>query len=175
MKKNILTLMFALHSLCLCAQVDEKFTKSQSRLIDIIRQSPVIESECLSLHCIQKSVLYAQADSLFKSLSLNKVYSLFKDSSYTLKYYSFQSLVKLNELQAWNALVAIIQDSTKIAFHFDDYMGSDPFNKILANEYENFIYLKYFKRNDPKRWIAKQRQLCRLFSKAHIKTRYYCI
>ena len=174
MKNITLTLILVFCNIYSNAQMSNTFSKQELRLIHIIRQSPLVESECIALFCYQKSVLYAQADSLFKSLSHQKTKILFNDPSYILKYYAFQRLVKINELEAANSLTSVLQDSTKVAFHFDDFAGEDPFNKILANEYEQFIYLKYFNQNNPKHWIAKQRQLCKLYAQANIKTHYQC-
>ena len=113
------------------------------RLHNEISDHIVIESKGFGPWGLETSLLWRKADTLFGKLQLSKAINYFYDSSYTIKYYTFLRILLLDDDVALRLLTSIITDSTKIHWHFDDEMGSEKFNQLLAHEYKIFIQLKY--------------------------------
>jgi hypothetical protein len=108
-----------------------------------ISECLVIESKGFGPFGFQTSEIWRKADTLLGKLSLHKTLDYFHDSSHTLRYYSFLRLLLLDDEIAYKVLINNITDSTKVQWHFDDEMGSERFNQLLATEYKIFIQLKY--------------------------------
>jgi len=173
--KVIIVFIFCFQTSISRGQNEIQLTNQELRLSDIIKASFRIESHCLGLNCMDTSILFSRADSLFKKLSLPKALYFYKDSSHNLKYYSFKRLLILNDSIAFKILKQTICDSTNISFAFDDETGTQKFNELLVYEYEMFIHYKYYNQKRPQKWILKQRQLCDLLKKTLIKTQYFCV
>jgi hypothetical protein len=103
----------------------------------------ILESKGFGPFGFETSEIWRKADTLLGMLSLQKVLYYFSDSSYTLKYYSFLRVLLLNDEIAYKLLTSKISDSTHVLWHFDDEMGSERINQLLATEYKIFIQLKY--------------------------------
>jgi len=188
MKNSLLILILLLLKTGTYAQKGDQARKG--RLYSDITNHERIESECIGLFCFTKSDFWKKADSLFKDLSLHAVLRYFDSSSRTIKYYAFLRMLDLNDNYAYRALKRTISDSTKMWWAFDDTMGQDNFNQLLANEYKMFIDMKYrtagtvilpgryyfgkttyhFSENNKKQWRNKLNEFTRLMKENGIRS-----
>lgn len=140
-----------------------------------------------------KSVLYKKVDSLKKAVGQNTFENYFTDSSLILRYYSFLTILKRNDIVAFQKLKSIISDTMKIDYEFaGQNRGTADFNSLLAYEYANLIKSKYYYGgisvqedgqvyNFPKTrirvWKAKKSEFYRLINQYKVNTKlieYYC-
>ena len=125
------------------SQKDWSLTSLNYRIYKELSKYNVVESQRLGFQGYEKSERWAKADSFFYGMDTKLLLIYSKDSSHSIKYYSFLKLLPLNDKLALGILKQNIFDSTLINFYFDDEMGEEHFNQLLASEYKIFIQLKY--------------------------------
>lgn len=110
--------------------------------LDTIRDASCIECSMLGFGG-RPSKLYFKALTTASSLTLAGRATLFSDSSYTLKYYMFVSVLQESDSLALALLKESIKDTTSICFFCNCTIGHDRFNEILLDQYYGHVSVKY--------------------------------
>ncbi|MBL7749525.1 MAG: hypothetical protein JNM19_18955 [Chitinophagaceae bacterium] len=112
-------------------QVVETSGKTKAVLVTEISLDDIEQLYLGCLTCISKP--RKKADSLFATLPLDQVLLLTDHPSYTIRYYSFLRLLRLNDTMAFDFLEKNINDSVMVDVKEACMYSSYPFNKMILD------------------------------------------
>jgi hypothetical protein len=177
--KCLFTAFIIVSSLRLYSQGGANTSALKQRLIAELMPHDEFESWCQGDACQSISELHRKTDTLLAVSTITEAAGYFRDTSYSLKIYSFLHIVERDDQLAFALLQESINDSILV-----DYIGgcvstSIKFNELLVFEYRSTIKMKYyyggpgtkggrvriFPPKDRRTWRKKERELNELISK----------
>lgn len=172
-------------------QTSGEWTESQLKLYREIKGYTRIETRTIGCYG-SPSKIFNKVEAFKNSISEKEFVKFTGDSSYIIRYYSFLTLLKINDSIYFQMLINNINDSTKIIYEFaGQNRGTANFNQLISQEYSWFIKSKYsiggkifhhgevynFDKKNKIIWEIKKKELCNLLSGTNISFLYeenYC-